>query len=111
MDNRTPIEKMRYDLAGADKARKAARLYDRMHDLLKRDGKHTIGAVIRSRVGSIFGQPERTIEIVLTREEATRLAEWFYERREQEHRRAAGYEAQAIRDAQGSGERWSEDDG
>jgi hypothetical protein len=99
-DTRTPIEKMRYDLAEADKARRAAKQYDDMYESLRRDGKHSISAiVVRSRAGSIFGLPERTIEYTLSNEEAERLAQWFYEMREREHARAAAYEKQAIRDA------------
>lgn len=95
-DDRTPIEKVRYNLEQADKARKAAASYERMHDALRRGGEHTLGTIIRSRY-SIIGFGPTTKEMTLSNDESNQLGSWFYLRTREELARANAYEADSLK--------------
>ena len=100
----TPVEAMRYNLAGADKARAAARRFELMKDALKRNGEHAMKVTFRSGVWNLFREGRTITELELDADDARMLAEWMHLRQEQEMKRAAAYEQKALRSGAESGE-------
>lgn len=98
MNDNTPVDNVRYNLAGADKARALAKRYDRMYDALKRPGKHKITVRIESVFRYLTGGVGNHA-VTLDDEDARHLSEWFYQKREAELRRAVAYEHEALRAA------------
>lgn len=96
MDDRTPIQKVRYSVEQADKARKLANDFSRMHDALTRHGDHTIRVRVKSFWQDLSGA-FRWRQFEMTDDEARHLSEWFYLREQQELRRAEAYDQEALK--------------
>lgn len=89
----SPIERVRYSLDQADKARNRAKLYRRMHDTLNYNtAKGSI--TIKSSSWSPWHRNEYDYE--LTAEECRLMAAWFYDQEHKELRRAESYEQKAL---------------
>lgn len=97
MISETPIDRVRYDLEQADKARERAKSYRRMHDTLNYStAKGTIA--IKSASWSPWHSNQYDYE--LTTEECRLMAAWFYEQEHKELKRADSYEQKALKEGQ-----------
>lgn len=100
MSEQTTVERVRYNLAGADKARKDAARYRRMHEATRGFGfpKRVSLSWMRVRAWRHFpGFGPSEFEMKLDEQEIDMFSSWCYERAQAEDRRAARYEQEALR--------------
>ena len=105
---RDQVENVRYNLAGADRARERAKQYADLANTLRpstdRVGATISGGLVRAVRRWISSERNMVASIQLTSDQMDLLHRYFYEWAEAEKRRAEGYEEQAILAAGGTPE-------
>ena len=102
MTEETPIDKVRYALQQADAARERRRRYARMEDVLRRGPEGSLATSTRVKgKWYIPGYESGWDEIALDAEDTRLLSEFFYRKMDEETKRAAAYEDQALKENNG----------